>query len=62
MTVDIQRIEHVGVLQAMVMEKNEQIQELAKALAHAVHWHDQLQPHDITRFRTLLAKHEAANG
>jgi hypothetical protein len=75
-TVDISQIEHVGVLQAMVMERDEQIAALVAVLNDCVPFIDDAG--DIAHFypdsaatttcrkavsaaHALLAKHEAAN-
>jgi hypothetical protein len=34
--------------------------ELLVTLKHFVHWHDQLQPHDIARAKAVIAKAEEA--
>ncbi len=37
-------------------ERDEFIDEVLVELRHVVRWHDQLQPHDIARLKTLIAK------
>jgi hypothetical protein len=73
-SVDISQIEHVGVLQAMVMEKNEQIRELVDALRAVVDRDFAYMFEDartntpgslyeaVRKARGILYKHEAAHG